>query len=136
MSKKFSLSPARPRLSKNFPPARPLQEKNLRAGQTPTPQISKEGSPRYIHTVLHTRLAKFKSGGGGYIFGQDVAVGIYANTPRQGDPKINLHGLYFFCYSSPVGEVVQSRKACGRTTDPTSRLFFGALYRYEHAHYA
>lgn len=58
--------------------------------------------------MLHTRLAKFKSGGGGYIFGQDVAVGIYANTPRQGDPKINLHGLYFFCYSSPVGEVVQS----------------------------
>ena len=80
VKKKFFLSPARSSVKKIFSPARPLQEKNLRAGKTPIPQISKEGSPRHLHSVLHTRLAKFKSGGGGYIFWGDKSGLI---PPRQ-----------------------------------------------------
>ena len=81
MSKKFSpflrLDLA---YRKNFA-GRPLQKQKLLVNQDPTPQNIHSRSPRQIHTVLHTRLAKFKSGGRGVYFLAKMLLLAFTPTP-------------------------------------------------------
>ena len=44
-----------------LPPATPPQKRQGENSKTPIPQNFKKGDPAYIHSVLHTRLAKFKT---------------------------------------------------------------------------
>lgn len=87
--------------SRKLPPAIPLLESQEENSETPTPPNFDKGLLPYIHSVLHTRLVKFKSGGEGGIknFGV-LPVALHRKHPPSMEPKGHVYKTPYFVHET------------------------------------